>query len=72
MCYNHRVTIERTSLGKETYTVKHPRKIFLSCDVFRGWRMRGVVWVNGSDEAKTIRHKMGIFLGVFDCISFLI
>ena len=32
MNYNHRVTIEMTSLSKETYTVKHP----LSCDVFRG------------------------------------
>ena len=32
----HRVTIERKSLSKATYTVKHPRKIFPSCDVFRG------------------------------------
>ena len=35
-CHNKGVTIERTSLSKETYTVKHPRKIFPSCDVFRG------------------------------------
>ena len=42
--YNQRVTIERTSLSKETYTVKHPRKIFPSCNVFRGvdaWGCRG-------------------------------
>ena len=32
----HRVTVERTSLSKETYTVKNPQKIFASCDVFRG------------------------------------
>ena len=32
----HTVNIERTSLSKETYTVKHPRKIFPSCGVFRG------------------------------------
>ena len=38
----HRVTIERKSLSKETYTVKHPRKIFPSCDV--------VVGVNGFEE----------------------
>ena len=31
----HRVTIERTSLSKETYTAKYPRKIFPSFDVFR-------------------------------------
>ena len=39
----NRVTIERISLSKETYTVKRPRKIFLSCDV----RMPGDVGVNG-------------------------
>ena len=32
----HRVTIERTSLTKETYIIKHPQKIFPSCDFFRG------------------------------------
>ena len=31
----HRISIEWTSLSKETYTVKHPRKIYPSCDVFR-------------------------------------
>ena len=29
-------TIERTSLSRETYTVKYPPKIFPSFDVFRG------------------------------------
>ena len=34
--HTHRVTIERTSLSKETYIVKHPQKIIPSGDIFRG------------------------------------
>ena len=33
--YTLRVTIERSTLSKETYTVKHPPKKLPSCDVFR-------------------------------------
>ena len=47
MNYNHRVTIEMTSLSKETYTVRHPEKIFPSCEVFRGVDAYLNVWMNG-------------------------
>ena len=33
---DHRVVIERTFFSKETYTVKHPIKIFPSGDIQRG------------------------------------
>jgi biotin synthase-like enzyme len=32
----YRVTIERISLSKQTYTVKYPRKVFPFCDILRG------------------------------------
>jgi hypothetical protein len=45
---SHRVTIQRISKNKETYTVKRPRKILPTCDDFRGCLgMRGIVGVNG-------------------------
>ena len=61
---DHRVPIERTSLSKETYTVKQPRKIFpvVNSDVFRGW----VVGVNKQPHAcvNTPENVTRLFLGV--------
>ena len=82
---NHRVTIERTSLSKETYTVKHPRKIFPSCDVYRGVDTYVDVRVNGFEELSPNHSprqphtrvnipenvtRWEYFSGVFDFISF--
>ena len=83
---NQRGSRERTPLSKETYTVKHPPKIFPSCDVFRGVDVC-VIGVKGFEElspnhsprqshacVKTPENVTGweYFLGVFDCVSFFL
>ena len=67
----HRVTIERTSLSKETYTVKQPRKIFPSCVVFKGVDGRNVFEELSPDHSTLQVTRWEYFSGVFDCISFL-
>ena len=79
MVPSHRVTVERTYLSKETYTVKHPRKIFPYCDVFQGvlthvWGLWGELFELNSSKPFTPttprkcqyrrkRHKIDLFFG---------